>query len=76
MGRHSVKKENWILLVTAGGPTEDKPHTHFVAPEDKNRVSHSFTIRVKDCKNAPAVYSIRGAVSFKKRHLSGLKSEH
>lgn len=42
--------DNWILLVTAGGPTEDKPHTHFLVPEDKNRVSHSFTIRVNDCK--------------------------
>jgi len=40
---------NWILLVTPGGPTEDKPDIHFVPPVDKNSVSHSFTIRVKDC---------------------------
>ena len=40
---------NWILLVTPGGPSDDKPDTHFKAPEDKNSVSHSFTIRVKDC---------------------------
>ena len=40
---------NWILLVTPGGPTEDKPNTHFVVPTDKDLVSHAYTIRVKDC---------------------------
>ncbi|WP_245615947.1 VOC family protein [Flagellimonas lutaonensis] len=40
---------NWLLLVSPGGPTEDKPDTHFMPPMDKNSVSQSFTIRVKDC---------------------------
>ncbi len=53
--------ENWILLVTAGGPTDDKPHTHFVSPVDENRVSHSFTIRVEDCQKSYDVLKGRGA---------------
>jgi catechol 2,3-dioxygenase-like lactoylglutathione lyase family enzyme len=43
---------NWILLVSPGGPTEDKPEVHFVAPQDKNAISSSFTIRVDDCQQA------------------------
>lgn len=53
--------DNWILLVTAGGPTNDKPHTHFVPPADKDRVSHSFTIRVGDCQKSYEVLKERGA---------------
>ena len=41
---------NWILLVTGGGPTEDKPDIEFSADTPNNKVDHSFTIRVKDCK--------------------------
>lgn len=43
---------NWLLLVTGGGPTEDKPDITFSIPENSNRVSHSFTIRVKDCQRS------------------------
>lgn len=42
----------WLLLVTPGGPTEDKPHVDFVVPDDRQRVSHSFTIRVENCQEA------------------------
>ena len=52
---------NWILLVTPGGPTEDKPHINFVAPVDRNEVSHSFTIRVKDCKTSYELLKQKGA---------------
>ena len=52
---------NWILLVTPGGPTEDKPNTHFVPPEDVDSVSHSFTIRVKDCMQSYEILKARGA---------------
>lgn len=51
----------WLLLVTAGGPTDDKPNTHFVTPTDKDAVSHSFTIRVKDCRKSYAILKDRGA---------------
>lgn len=52
---------NWLLLVTAGGPTEDKPDTHFVVPADKNKVSHAFTIRVKDCNKSYELLKAKGA---------------
>ena len=41
---------NWFLLVEGGGPTEDKPTVTFVAPFHPDTVSHSFTIRVADCR--------------------------
>lgn len=52
---------HWLLLVTSGGPTDDKPDTHFVPPTDKNAVSHSFTIRVKDCVRSYEMLQQRGA---------------
>lgn len=52
---------NWILLVTPGGPTEDKPDTHFIPPADKNSVSHAYTIRVKDCKKSYEILKGKGA---------------
>ena len=53
--------DNWLLLVTEGGPTEDKPDTHFVVLPDRKQVSHSFTIRVKDCRESYAILKDRGA---------------
>ena len=52
---------NWLLLVTRGGPTEDKPNTKFEPPKGFNSVSHSFTIRVKDCRASYEVLKERGA---------------
>lgn len=52
---------DWILLVTAGGPTDDKPDTHFNPPKDENDVSHCFTIRVKDCQQSYETLKARGA---------------
>lgn len=52
---------NWLLLVTAGGPSDDKPNTHFVPPSNPNNVSHSFTIRVKDCMGCYETLRDRGA---------------
>lgn len=43
---------HWMLLVTAGGPTPDKPNTHFRPPAEPHQVSHSFTIRVQDCRRS------------------------
>ena len=43
----------WILLVTGGGPTPDKPDVTFAASDDPTRVDHAFTMRVADCR---AVY--------------------
>lgn len=52
---------NWILLVTPGGPTDDKPEILFETPTDKNSVSHSYTIRVKDCSKSYEILKQRGA---------------
>ena len=52
----------WLLLVTGGGPTADKPTVTFEAPADPDRVSHSMTVRVPDCRAAFATLSARGAV--------------
>ena len=52
---------NWILLVTPGGPTKDKPETHLIPPPDINSVSHSYTIRVKDCRRSYEILKERGA---------------
>lgn len=51
---------SWLLLVTGGGPTPDKPTVTFEAPADPDRVSHSMTIRVPDCMAAYATLTARG----------------
>lgn len=50
----------WILLVTEGGPTKDKPEISFVPPNNPNDVSHSFTIRVTNCKETYELLVARG----------------
>ena len=52
---------NWILLVTSGGPTTDKPDIRFTMPADPNQVSHSYTIRVNDCRSSYEILKERGA---------------
>jgi lactoylglutathione lyase len=52
---------NWLLLVEGGGPTEDKPTVTFAPPSDPERVDHSFTIRVPDCRWAYETLRSRGA---------------
>ena len=51
----------WLLLVTGGGPTADKPTVTFAPPRDADDVSHSMTIRVPDCRAAHATLTERGA---------------
>jgi catechol 2,3-dioxygenase-like lactoylglutathione lyase family enzyme len=51
----------WLLLVTGGGPTRDKPDVTFAAPVDPRTVSHSMTIRVPDCQAAYEALRARGA---------------
>ncbi len=53
---------NWLLLVTGGGPTEDKPTVTFAPPDDPDRVSHQLTMRVPNCQVAYDVLRSRGAV--------------
>ncbi len=52
----------WLLLVTGGPPTEDKPGVTFATSDDLGRVSHAMTIRVPDCRAAYDTLRARGAV--------------
>ena len=52
---------SWLLIVTGGGPTKDKPDTVFEVPQNSNSVSHSMTIRVPDCQKAYETLKSRGA---------------
>ena len=52
---------NWLLLVTGGGPTRDKPTVTFAPPTDPDTVSHELTIRVPDCQAAYEILKARGA---------------
>ena len=51
----------WLLLVTRGEPTKDKPDVTFAQPADPRTVSHSMTIRVPDCRAAYETLRTRGA---------------
>lgn len=51
----------WLLLVTGGGPTVDKPNVTFTPPSDVDNVSHAMTIRVPDCQTAYETLKDRGA---------------
>jgi catechol 2,3-dioxygenase-like lactoylglutathione lyase family enzyme len=51
---------NWLLLVTAGGPTEDKPDISLNPPQNPNEIAHAFTIRVEDCSKSYDILKERG----------------
>ncbi len=52
---------SWLLLVSGGGPTADKPAVTFAPPADADRVSHAMTLRVADCQSAYEELLSRGA---------------
>ena len=45
---------SWLLLVTGGGPTADKPNVELAAPANPNITARSTIFRVSDCR---AVYA-------------------
>lgn len=51
----------WLLLVTGGPPTTDKPGVTFESPSDAGRVSHEMIFRVPDCRVAYDTLRGRGA---------------
>jgi len=51
----------WLLLVTGGGPTADKPDVSFAPPHERGTVSHEMIIAVPDCRAAYAELRDRGA---------------
>jgi catechol 2,3-dioxygenase-like lactoylglutathione lyase family enzyme len=52
---------SWLLLVTGGKPTRDKPTVTFSPPQAPDTVSHAMTIRVPDCQAAYEILKSRGA---------------
>lgn len=52
---------SWLLLVSGGGPTDDKPTVTFAPPDDPDRVSAEMIFRVPDCQAAYAELTSRGA---------------
>jgi catechol 2,3-dioxygenase-like lactoylglutathione lyase family enzyme len=52
---------NWLLLVTGGGPTPDKPTVTFTPPQDVDVVSSELIFRVDDCRAAYDLLRARGA---------------
>ena len=42
---------SWLLLVTGGGPSPDKPTVSLAAPDDPDRVSAQIIFRVDDCRS-------------------------
>lgn len=52
---------SWLLLVTGGGPTQDKPSVTFAPPDDPDRVSAETIFRVPDCRSAFETLRSRGA---------------
>jgi len=58
----------WLLLVTGGGPTADKPGVVFTPPPAPDQVSHAMTLRVADCRASYEALRSRGAVFLTAPH--------
>jgi catechol 2,3-dioxygenase-like lactoylglutathione lyase family enzyme len=58
----------WLLLVSGGEPTADKPEVTFRPPVDPNQVSHAMTVRVGDCHAAYRALQERGAAFLTPPH--------
>jgi catechol 2,3-dioxygenase-like lactoylglutathione lyase family enzyme len=52
---------NWILLVTGGEPTADKPKLTFAPPTDSDLQSAEIIFRVDDCRATYELLSSRKA---------------
>lgn len=65
---------SWLLLVTGGGPTPDKPDITFAPPRDPGVVSHAMTIRVSDCNAVYRTLLARGAVFLTPPVVNGLET--
>lgn len=58
----------WLLLVTGGEPTADKPDVSLTPPPDPTRVSHAMTLRVADCRASYDELVRRGATFLTPPH--------
>ena len=62
---------SWLLLVSGGAPTADKPTVTFAPPADADRVSHAMTLRVADCQATYDELLSRGAAFLTPPHNWG-----
>jgi catechol 2,3-dioxygenase-like lactoylglutathione lyase family enzyme len=53
---------DWLLLVTGGAPTADKPAVTMAPPGDPDRPSAELIVAVPDCRAAHRELAGRGAV--------------
>ena len=53
---------SWLLIVTGGKPTADKPTVSMAAPADPDRASAELIVAVPDCLAAHAELVSRGAL--------------
>lgn len=51
----------WLLLVTGGEPTKDKPTVTFAPPADADRVDAELIFSVRDCRGVYETLKARGA---------------
>ena len=51
----------WLLVVTGGGPTADKPTVTMAPPADSDAASAELIVAVPDCRAAHAELAARGA---------------
>jgi len=63
--------EMWVLLVTGGDPTPDKPSVSMAAPASRATVDHAITVRVPDCQAAYERLRERGGEFLTPPHASG-----
>ena len=64
----------WLLLVTGGEPTPDKPTVSLHPPADPDHLDHLFTIRVPDCRAAFDELTGRGATFLTAPVTSGAET--
>ena len=64
----------WLLLVTGGEPTPDKPDVTLAPPADPRHLDHLFTIRVADCAATHAELERRGATFLAPPMTSGAET--
>ncbi len=52
---------NWLLLVTGGEPSPEKPTVTLDSPNDSDRVSAQIIFRVEDCQHSYELLRSKGA---------------
>jgi catechol 2,3-dioxygenase-like lactoylglutathione lyase family enzyme len=64
----------WLVLVTAGGPTDDKPSVTLAPPVDPDVRDQLFTMRVDDCQAVFEELRDRGAAFLTPPAVSGAET--